>query len=244
MAIFVLTSSKTFYDRGRAVIDTWGRVAEERGIPVYFASSVVPAEKYGFLTLDIPETDYEHIYQRTFLALEHFHKLNHYDWIMKVDDDTYVNVDQLLKAITEEDPNQLRLLGHMDSGPAAPIHSCFGGPGYILSKKLLNAVGPYLAKCRHSASEGAEDVLLAECIGRHKPQWFDGCLPFRSDVKDVVEDLTGMPVNGYETVDQLMQPIGNEHKCINLEAALLMSIESNAGDTIHIVCRQYTWVFK
>ncbi|ORX71702.1 hypothetical protein K493DRAFT_364340 [Basidiobolus meristosporus CBS 931.73] len=178
MTIFMLTSEATFHDRGRAVMDTWGKRAEERGIPVYFASSV------------------------------YFYRLNYYDWIMKVDDDTYVNIDQLLSGFKEENPNELRLLGHMDSGPVTRIHSCFGGSGYILSRRLLRMVGPFLAQCRLSVNMGAEDVLLADCIGRNKPPWFDGCLPFRNDVKDMVEDLTGMPVDGQTSVNELMPPIG------------------------------------
>ncbi|KAK9686483.1 hypothetical protein K7432_015146 [Basidiobolus ranarum] len=209
LAIFVLTSSKTFKSRGYAVMNTWGRVAEERGIPVYFAASAVGAQRFGFHTLDIPETDYEHIYKRTYLALEQLHQQGKYDWIMKVDDDTYVNVDELLGALALENPNSIRLLGHMDSGPITRVHSCFGGPGYILSRGLMNVVGPHLAECRRSVNRGAEDVLLADCIGLHKPEWFDGCLPFRSDVKDIIEDLTGNPVEDTLTIDALMQPIGN-----------------------------------
>lgn len=103
---------------------------------------------------------------------EHF--LDEYDWFMKLDDDTFVHKERLLKTLSVFDPTVPLLLGKSYvtrpssgavTGPGAmwkdvdSLTFCHGGAGYIMSRELLRRVGPHLLES--TTVTALEDAAIA-----------------------------------------------------------------------------------
>lgn len=80
----------------------------------------------------------------------------------QVDDDTFINRRRLEMVLSKFNPNVPTLIGHINNAGF-----CHGGAGYIFSKALLRAVGPYLFHCRAKKQGSAakwEDLYMKWCI--------------------------------------------------------------------------------
>ena len=99
--------------------------------------------------VNVPPTDYDHIYKKTFLGYRRMYEehLEDYDWFMKADDDTFVRLVPLLKHLSrwrrmqKEDPRlgwDWWYLGHQ--GPfnserftySGEDHFCWGGVSFLI----------------------------------------------------------------------------------------------------------------
>ena len=103
-----------------------------------------------------------------------------YDWIFKVDDDTYVNVDGLERFIHSKNATDLSFWGQrgygrkedkeglLEAGMDKPY--CTGGPGYIFSRPTLLATAPNIPQCIEEAEKSHlrqflwhSDVVVGYC---------------------------------------------------------------------------------
>lgn len=121
-------------------------------------------------------------------SLHLFHYLAHsdlgdqYDYVFKGDDDTLINLPQLrevLKAFDPQIPVQLgnNMYGVGCRGPAPDSQffwenngaaPCHGGAGYVLSRGLLDIVGPHFIDCGSQwPGTSYEDAKVAFCLMRH-----------------------------------------------------------------------------
>ncbi|KAK7110719.1 glycoprotein-N-acetylgalactosamine 3-beta-galactosyltransferase 1-like [Littorina saxatilis] len=160
--IWVMTSPSTLHDRAKAVRDTWGQRAEQL---LFFSS----AHNKTFPTIGLNVSEgREHLTAKTMLGFRYLYD-NHFDeadWFMKVDDDTYVIMENLRYFLSEENPKDPVYFGH-HFGLIAAQGYYSGGGGYVLSKEALRRFGqkgqdPMLCK----QDGGAEDAEFGKCMER------------------------------------------------------------------------------
>ena len=91
-----------------------------------------------------------------------------YRWFMKLDDDVYLQTDQLIQVLNQMvdvDPLRDAVLVGRICRPGGVLDIMSGGAGYIMSRKLLQLLGPHLDEClRAAAEEHGEDVVISGCI--------------------------------------------------------------------------------
>lgn len=114
---------------------------------------------------DLIEDKYSKLTKKVFSAIKQIYaQFGNYDWYLKTDDDTFIEMYNLRKFVQDKDPNSLVTYGYdfkviVDKG----YHS--GGAGYLMSKKAFKRLGwtlnfkPDLCK-----KSGIEDVDVAKCL--------------------------------------------------------------------------------
>ena len=105
-----------------------------------------------------------------------------FKYVMKVDDDTYVNFDGLLKFLAYRDHSETHQFfgergygyvqdreGLIKAGLKKPY--CTGGPGYVMSRQTLDDTVQGIDKCVHRASVSPyknylwhSDVVIGMCV--------------------------------------------------------------------------------
>ncbi|CAF5222120.1 unnamed protein product, partial [Rotaria magnacalcarata] len=97
-------------------------------------------------------------------------------WLLRLDDNAYVNIDELTKWLKSINSKENLYIGQGGSGRrnGVPIHFpsgkyfCMGGSGVILSRSTLTQLGPWLDHCFHNETlTPHEDVELGRCILKH-----------------------------------------------------------------------------
>nr|XP_002734821.1 PREDICTED: glycoprotein-N-acetylgalactosamine 3-beta-galactosyltransferase 1-like [Saccoglossus kowalevskii] len=164
--IFVLTSSKTASERLSLVQETWGR----RSNKILYLSSNADS---NMSIIGLGGTDgYETLWGKTKRAFSYVYNnhLNDADWFMKVDDDTYVVVENLRRMLRGYNASKPLFFGHRFRYPSSVRQSYMsGGGGYVLSKAALARfvrLGlPNAVACEQN-DMGAEDYLMGRCLER------------------------------------------------------------------------------
>jgi hypothetical protein len=115
-----------------AIRETWGR--DVQGYPNltirYFYGDGEGNLDGDTVLLHVP-SDYEHLSERV-IAIVRYAYENGYDWVLKADDDTYIDIP--------------RLCLERPSDYAGRVHGtmCFGGSAYWLSRKSMDCVAKYI----------------------------------------------------------------------------------------------------
>ncbi|KAL8568518.1 hypothetical protein ACOMHN_066508 [Nucella lapillus] len=160
--IWVMTTPKNFQSKAKVVRDTWGRRANKL---IFFTSKT--DKDFPTVGLDVPDGR-EHLTARTMKAFRYIYEkhFNDADWFMKVDDDTYVIVENLRYFLSGENTSQPIFFGHhFKTFVKQGYYS--GGGGYVISKEALRR---FAAKdkdskiCRQDG--GAEDEEFGRCMER------------------------------------------------------------------------------
>ncbi|CAF1483143.1 unnamed protein product [Adineta steineri] len=119
-----------------------------------------PPQKKSFYAMKFLYTFY---YQRT-------------SWILRLDDNAYVNIQKLIPWLKSIDHRQALYIGQggtgRQNGPAVHFppgkYFCMGGSGVILSQQTLIELGPWLDQCfTKELLTIHEDVELGRCILTH-----------------------------------------------------------------------------
>ena len=158
--IFVLTSPKTLNTRAIYVKNTWGKRVDNL---LFFSSESDPyiptiglnlSEGYWHLTAKSMH-GFRYVYQ---------HHFKDADWFMKVDDDTYVIMENLRYFLSDKNSSVPVYYGlHFKVLVKQGYHS--GGAGYVLSKEALRRLattGSNSSLC--SQDQGFEDVRVGRCL--------------------------------------------------------------------------------
>ncbi|KAF9316683.1 Chondroitin sulfate synthase 1 [Podila horticola] len=184
MLIYVLATASMLESRGKAVIETWMDYANnkhpELGIHVVLAYDGKQNKALqGVPTFPVKPTDYDNVYKKVYESFETVWELygQDYDYFMKADDDIFVHIDRVAATFKNTEvfnPDLLEVFGYKDPTD----FMCWGGPGYVLSRRTLKEIYPQLSQCSKDFVQG-EDISMAWCIMRytynvhHKP-WY-GC---------------------------------------------------------------------
>jgi glycoprotein-N-acetylgalactosamine 3-beta-galactosyltransferase len=87
-----------------------------------------------------------------------------YDFYMKADDDTFVNMDNLKTFLSSKDPNLAATYGY-DFNFVIKNGYPAGGPGYILSKRAFHLLSEQLiANMSFCPNNGIEDMSIAQLL--------------------------------------------------------------------------------
>lgn len=138
-----------------AIRETWGARAKELGVPYVFvighSDSIFAPELTGDM-LHIPmEEKYKHLPQKTKWLCHWFYNQNK-KFLFKCDDDTYVDVEKLLKYEIKADYVGCRCAPGVASG----------GAGYFLSREACATVAMKMIE-----NVGAEDVNVAHILAKY-----------------------------------------------------------------------------
>lgn len=114
---------------------------------------------------ELVEDKYGKLTQKVFFAIKQIYSdFGTYDWYLKADDDTFIEMYNLRKFIEDKDPNKPVTYGYdfkviVEKG----YHS--GGAGYLMSKEAFNRLGRTLhLKPDMCTKSGVEDVDVAKCL--------------------------------------------------------------------------------
>lgn len=162
--IVAILSCKPYADRRKAINETYGKALKKQGIPYYFLIGDPALQKGTFkrvaeeniLYFSCPD-DYENLS----LKMKHFftaipHLKHDYNYILKCDDDTFINVPNLLEFNTK---NRL-YVGNELKGFKRGDGVASGGAGYLLHKNCV----PVLAKFLPDTGSRMEDVYVASVL--------------------------------------------------------------------------------
>lgn len=105
------------------------------------------------------------LYWKTIRAFQylHAHHLQHADWFLKADDDTFVVVENLRYLLSHHDTEEPVYFGHKFR-PFVRQGYMSGGAGYVLSREALRRFvqGFSTGRCKHFSS--VEDMALGRCM--------------------------------------------------------------------------------
>ncbi|ESO90645.1 hypothetical protein LOTGIDRAFT_163867 [Lottia gigantea] len=125
----------------------------------------------------IPDDEYPPR-RKSFAMLRYVNQFygNHFNWFMRVDDDIYINLKKLESLLFRMNAEDKVYLGHPGLGTQKEFGHiglegdtpyCMGGPGVLLSRKLLNGITGQLATCLNSTASVHEDSELGRCIFKY-----------------------------------------------------------------------------
>lgn len=137
-----------------------------------------------FVAMDAEDTEYPPVRRNLAMLMEAAAMMEQYTWLLKVDDDTYVDTTRLQRLLTRELKNissEPHFLGARGFGrekdvpfldlPESGTGFCMGGPGYLLTKKAMMLVMPHLHSCgdyfskhEHRDYLWHSDVVISKCV--------------------------------------------------------------------------------
>lgn len=164
--LIAVTSCHSYRDRADAVRATWGQEAAAAGFDIRYFLGAGVQKRHDEITLPCPD-GYHYLSQKTQLirrwALEHG-----YDYLWKIDDDTYVRPERLAKVEQRDYIGRLR-------GPSGNFISPYcSGFCYGLSRKSLELLAPIEWAANDDSSEDrwTGNKLLAHGISPHLESGF------------------------------------------------------------------------
>jgi chondroitin sulfate synthase len=100
-------------------------------------------------------------------------KAKTFDWIMDVDDDTYVNIMRLEQFVSHRDQKQHAYFGRRGIGRrkdrkfiSSPY--CMGGPGILFSRPTLMTLANSIDNCQNEAEKHGvptvDDIIIGRCV--------------------------------------------------------------------------------
>jgi len=197
--LIVVPISSLYMDRIGIVLRTWGSDLPANIKLTFFASKTVSHmmnqafPDQSIMYADVNDIEYPPVIRNSQM-LQSAYNMHSFDWLLKVDDDTYVNVEQLQTLVYSFKDSTTAFLGSRGVGRAEDrefldLHKpmCMGGPGYLIRRKTLSEVVPYLNSCvegiknsKHVKYIWHSDVVISKCIYKFTSL---GC--YESDAPDV-----------------------------------------------------------
>ena len=202
-----------YFKRVETIISTWGKSLPEHIKLIFFASETIssqiknryPGQKFIFG--DVEDNEYPPVKRNTEM-LQMVLEQETFGWLMKVDDDTYVNIDNLQTLTYSFRSSTNAFLGARGNGrpkdkPFLELKKpmCLGGTGYLIRRQTLSKVVPNLDNCVKDATKNASttkylwhsDVTISKCIQKYTQL---GC--WESDAKSLISYNADIFKNHYK----------------------------------------------
>lgn len=174
----VMTSSEFLASRAVAAYNTWGKNLP--GKVVFFGP-----EDTGKVAAHLPGMDIvalkgvDDVYppqKKAFLMLKYMHDryIDDYRFFLRVDDDSYIKGDELVRFLHSVKTNHL-VIGSSGWGQPKEFgklglrsdeNYCQGGPGMIVPRDVLRRTAPKIKSCLKDLYSTHEDVELGRCFKR------------------------------------------------------------------------------
>ncbi|CAF4294367.1 unnamed protein product [Rotaria sp. Silwood2] len=194
LTIAVLSSHERLFEYLPAIFETWLLTAtieieiiiflEEKysGTEEFIEKLFLKTNKYiqsCFFIVKLKHVENEYppqkksFYAMKFLYTYYRHRTS---WILRLDDNAYVNIPDLVKWLKSIDYRRALYIGQGGTGRKSEStiyfspgkYFCMGGSGVILSQKTLMQLGPWLDQCfKSELRTNHEDVELGRCILTH-----------------------------------------------------------------------------
>ncbi|XP_078097722.1 chondroitin sulfate synthase 1 [Mustelus asterias] len=171
----VMSAQKYLRSRALAAQRTWARHIPGR---VEFFSSEGSDLSLPLPLVALPGVDDSYPPQKkSFLMLKYMAErhLQHFEWFVRADDDTYIRGERLERFLRGLNSSQPLYLGQTGLGTPAELgklalepgdNFCMGGPGVILSRELLRRVLPHIGQCLREMYTTHEDLEVGRCVRR------------------------------------------------------------------------------
>jgi hypothetical protein len=150
VCVFACVTKEEYSKQVDKIIETWGIDADNNSVPIYFFLGEENNDKYNgekFVYLKGVANDYLSASYKQWLGLKYIYENYDAEFVICCGTDTFINIPKLLKYLEKFDCNEKLYIG----GKTRPIgindkvyywHS--GGPGFVLSKKILEIFYPKL----------------------------------------------------------------------------------------------------
>ena len=191
LVICIYTCAK-HQDEQQAIRDTWLKEVIKHNIPYFFVIGKPSSRSYvegDILYVDAPDT-YEHLPRKTYKIFEYIYNYTFYSHVLKIDDDCYVNVDNLLQCGFENYDYMGKVAGYEDDldrnwhegktadptiGEYVGEHKgtwANGASGYFLNRYAMRKLMEY-SNHKEIAFELYEDKLIGDILREFKiePIW-------------------------------------------------------------------------
>ncbi|XP_065564185.1 glycoprotein-N-acetylgalactosamine 3-beta-galactosyltransferase 1-like, partial [Artemia franciscana] len=160
--IWVMTSPKN-HQKALHVKNTWGNRTDKL---LFFSTEI--DENLPTVKLPVQE-GYAFLWNKTREAFKFVYEkyLQDYDWFMKSDDDTFVNVENLRYMLSNYSPSKPTYFGCKYKLPGSGQVFMSGGGGYILSQEALRLFVEEGYNNKEKCSQnprGFEDVEMGRCL--------------------------------------------------------------------------------
>ncbi|XP_051896267.1 chondroitin sulfate synthase 1 [Pristis pectinata] len=175
MYVGVMSAKKYLRSRALAAYRTWARHIPGR---VEFFSSEGSDLSLPLPLVALPGVDDTYPPQKkSFLMLKYMAErhLQHFEWFVRADDDTYIRGERLESFLRGLNSSQPLYLGQTGLGAPEEMgklalepgeNFCMGGPGVVLSRELLRRVLPHIGQCLRQMYTTHEDLELGRCVRR------------------------------------------------------------------------------
>ncbi|XP_059482454.1 glycoprotein-N-acetylgalactosamine 3-beta-galactosyltransferase 1-like [Neocloeon triangulifer] len=166
---WVMTHQNNHQTKASTVRATWGRFCDT----ILFISDGPQDINFPIVHVDAPNgrSGLWHKVRAAFRLIHEKHA-NKFDWVLKADDDTFVNVNSLKQLLASYNPEHALFFGEPLIGHGSESEYMGGGSGYILSKETLKRFIRLLddprsdgqVGCDRNSATSGEDPLIARCL--------------------------------------------------------------------------------
>jgi glycoprotein-N-acetylgalactosamine 3-beta-galactosyltransferase len=210
----ILIKNKDINLKARVIYESWASLCDNYQFVSFVSNANNQSElNYnGINVLNPPGLDqdtYDDLSEKVLYSFKYIYEKHHnYDWYLKVDDDTFIFVNNLRSFLKNKNPTRPVTYGYdfkvyVDFG----YHS--GGAGYVLSNKALSILGRKLNEDFNFCSNtGSEDIDVAVCLrtlnvypdksiddsGRERFHPFDIISHFEGELPDWLFEYASNPV--------------------------------------------------
>jgi hypothetical protein len=172
-----------YIQRLETILETWAKDIPNHIELLFFIakSEIEEAKKMlpnaEFIAANISASEYPPV-RRNIKMLETVYAEKNFDWILKVDDDSYVNIGNLQTLTYSFRTSSHAFLGSRGYGRPLDRYFldlkkpfCMGGPGYLLRNSTLARVIPEFPNCLRDAENHTHkdkvwhsDVVISKCV--------------------------------------------------------------------------------
>ena len=164
---WVMTSPGNLKSKAQHVYATWAKRCNKVLFMSSKSSASSAAQVPGVVELPVSEGR-ENLWAKTKEAFKYVyhHHLDAYDWFAKLDDDTYLVVENLRYFLSDKNPQDPLYFGRRFK-PYVKQGYMSGGAGYVLSKEAVKRfVETSLNDADHCRADsgGSEDLEIGKCL--------------------------------------------------------------------------------
>ena len=183
--IVIPTSLKTAVTRIPGIMSTWAQhlppnvdlrffVAQDMAETISNRLESLQIGRVQLETMDVPDTEYPPVRRNIAMLTKAASMMDKFDWVFKADDDTYINIERLIKFAQRLRADRLhfvgsRGIGRLQDRPFLDLAGkafCMGGPGYVRDDHAPPLPRPPLSSPMHCIYMRSVNCSSVQCSRR------------------------------------------------------------------------------